>query len=64
MTKLTIENDQYPPAFMRVKADKITLLEPIWCVFWYAVYALARLFLFGANLWCASGGRVEIPQKN
>jgi len=41
-------------------------MEPIWgvwCVFWYAVYALARLFLFGARIYCAIGVRAKTPQK-
>ena len=51
---------------MNFKANPTSLMEPIWgvwCVFWYAVYVLARLFLFGARICCAIGVRAKTPQK-
>jgi hypothetical protein len=49
---------------MNIKSNPISLTEPLWCLFWYAVYALARLFLFGASIWCAITVREKASQKN
>jgi hypothetical protein len=38
---------------MRIQTNTISLMGSLWCVFWYAVYALALFFIFASRIWLA-----------
>jgi hypothetical protein len=48
---------------MRIQASSTSLMEPLFCMFWYAVYALALFILFATRIWSAIGIQVACPQK-
>ena len=48
---------------MRTQTNTTNFMEPVFWVFWYSIYAIARLFLFAARIRLAIGVPSTSPQK-
>ena len=49
---------------MRIEANTISLIGIICCVFWYAIYGLARLLLSASRIWLVMDRSNAIPVKS
>ena len=49
---------------MRIQTNTINLMGSLWGVFWYAVYALALVFIFVSRILPVIGVQVLYRKKN
>ena len=52
---------------MRIQSNSISLLESCLGMFWYAVYEIARLFIFTSRVWLGIADKIGMTlekQKN